>query len=80
MNKKVDSSSDIRQKMMAHDDHYHADKHGLGGHSTHEGWIHAEEAGAATHAAVSTEARHEMIAVAAYYGAASRAIALIKTG
>ena len=25
MNKKVDSS-DIRQKMMAHDDHYHAEK------------------------------------------------------
>lgn len=66
VNNKVDIS-DIRQKMMAQDDLYHAEKLGFGGHETHEGWIHAEEAGAATHAAVSAEARHEMVAVAAYY-------------
>lgn len=48
-------------KMIAHDDHYHAEKLGLGGHNTHEGWIHAEEAGAATHAAFSAEARHKMM-------------------
>ncbi len=74
MNNKVDSS-DIRQKMIAQDDHYHAEKLGLGGHNTHEGWIHAEEAGAAPHAAISAEARHEMIAVAAYYLAEKRGFA-----
>ena len=35
-------STDIRQKMIADDVHYHAEKLGLGGNGTHEGWIKAE--------------------------------------
>ncbi len=74
MNKQVDSA-DIRQKMIADDDHYHAEKLGLGAQGTHEGWIKAEEAGAAAKADVGAETRHEMIAVAAYYRAEKRAFA-----
>ena len=73
MNKKVDST-DIRRKMIADDAHYHAEKLGFGGHGTHEGWIKAEEAGAAK-AAVSAEIRQKMIAVAAYYLAENRGFA-----
>ena len=74
MNNQVDST-DIRQKMIADDDRYHAGKLGFGHQGTHEGWIMAEEAGAAAKAAVSAETRHEMIAVAAYYLAEKRAFA-----
>lgn len=41
MNKQVEST-DIRQKMIADDVRYHAEKLGFGGHGTHEGWIKAE--------------------------------------
>jgi hypothetical protein len=74
VNKQVDNTN-IRQKMTADDDRYHAGKLGLGHQGTHEGWIKAEEAGAAAKAAVSAENRHEMIAVAAYYLAEKRAFA-----
>ena len=62
---KVDGT-DIRQKMIADDVHYHDEKLGFGGHGTHEGWIKAEEAGLAART-VSPENRQEMIEVAAYY-------------
>jgi len=68
-------STDIRQKMIADDVHYHAEKLGFGGHGTHEGWIKAEEAGAAANAAISAETRQKMIAVAAYYLAERRGFA-----
>ncbi len=71
MNKQVDSA-DIRQQMIADDIHYHADKLGFGGHGAHEGWIKAEEAGAAAKTAVSADTRQEMTAVAAYYIAEKR--------
>lgn len=74
MNNKVDSS-DIRQKMISDNDQYHAEKLGFGGHGTHEGWIKAEEAVAASNAAVSAETRQKMIAVAAYYLAEKRGFA-----
>jgi Protein of unknown function (DUF2934) len=74
VNKQVDST-DIRQKMIADDDRYHAGKLGFGHQGTHEGWIKAEEAGAAVKAAFSAETRHEMIAVAAYNLAEERAFA-----
>ncbi|MHB8742366.1 MAG: DUF2934 domain-containing protein [Sulfuricaulis sp.] len=74
MTKQIDST-DIRQKMIADNDRYHAGKLGLGHQGAHEGWIKAEEARAAPKAAVSAETRHEMIAVAAYYLAAKRAFA-----
>ena len=74
MNKQVDSA-DIHQKMIADDIHYHAEKLGFGGQGVHEGWIKAEEAGAAAKAAVSAETRHEMIADAAYYLAEKRGFA-----
>lgn len=74
MNKKVDST-DIRRKMIADDARYHAEKLGLGGQGTHEGWIKAEEAGAAVKAAISAETRQKMIAVAAYYLAEKRGFA-----
>ena len=73
MSKDVDTTG-IRQKMIADDVRYHAEKLGFGGHGTHEGWIQAEEAGAAK-TAVSAEARQEMIAVAAYYLAEKRGFA-----
>lgn len=71
MNKQVDSA-DIRQKMIADDDHYHAEKLGFGHQGAHEGWIKAEEAGAAAKAAVNADTRQEIIAVAAYYLAEKR--------
>ena len=71
MNKEVDSAG-IRQQMMSDDIHYHAEKLGLGGHGTHEGWIKAEEAGAMAKAPASADKRQEMIAVAAYYLAEKR--------
>ena len=74
MNKKVDSAA-IRQKMIVDDVHYHAEKLGLGSHGTHEGWIKAEEAGAAAKATVNPEIRQKMIAVAAYYLAEKRGFA-----
>ncbi len=73
MNNQV-NSTDIRQKMIADDDRYHAGKLGFGHQGNHEGWIMAEEAGAEK-AAASAETRHEMIAVAAYYLAEKRAFA-----
>jgi hypothetical protein len=73
MNKKVDSTV-IRRKIIADDAHYHAEKLGLGGYGTHEGWIKAEEAGAPAKA-VSAETRQKMIAVAAYYIAEKRGFA-----
>ena len=74
MNRKVEST-EIRQKMIADDVRYHAEKLGFGGHGTHEGWIKAEEEGAAAKAVVSAEARQEMIAVAAYCLAEKRGFA-----
>ena len=74
MNKEV-VSADIHQKMIADDIHYHAGKLGFGHQGTHEGWIKAEEAGAAAKAAVSAETHHEMIAIAAYYLAEKRGFA-----
>jgi len=71
VNNQVDSA-DIRQKMIADNDRYHAGKLGFGHQGTHEGWIMAEEAEAAAKAAVDAETRHEMIAVAAYYLAEKR--------
>ena len=41
MNNQVDST-DIRQKMIADDDPYHAGKLGFGHQGTHEGWMNAE--------------------------------------
>lgn len=70
-----DSNADMRQRMNADDAHFQAEKLGLGGHGTHEGWIKAEEAWAASSVAVSAQARHEMIAVAAYYLAEQRGFA-----
>ena len=74
MNKQVEST-DIRQKMIADDDRYHAGKLGFGHQGTHEGWIKAEEASSAVKADVSAEARHEMIAVSAYYLSENRGFA-----
>jgi hypothetical protein len=71
VSKKVDST-DIRRKVIADDAHYHAEKLGLGGHGTHEGWIKAEESRSAAKAAVTAEIRQKMIAVAAYYLAEKR--------
>ncbi len=69
---KTADSTDIHQKMIADDVHYHAEKLGFGGHGAHEGWIQAEEAGMAPKSVVSAEARQKMIAVAAYYHAEKR--------
>jgi hypothetical protein len=74
MNKSVDNT-DIRNKMNADDDRYHARKLGFGSHGTHEGWIQAEEAGMAMKTAVSADIRHKMIEVAAYYLAKERGFA-----
>jgi hypothetical protein len=41
VNNQVDST-DIRQKMIADDDRYHAGKLGFGHQGTHEGWMNAE--------------------------------------
>jgi Protein of unknown function (DUF2934) len=68
---RTDFNADLRQQ----DDHYHAEKLGLRGHGSHEGWIKAEEAGVASNAAISAEARHKMIAVAAFYIAEKRGFA-----
>jgi len=73
--KKEVTSADIHQQMTADDIHYHAEKLGLGGHGTHEGWIKAEEAGAAAKSDNSAEKRQQMIAVAAYYLAEKRGFA-----
>lgn len=67
--------ADMRQQMNADDTHFHAEKLGLGSHGTHEGWIKAEEAWAASSVAVSAEARHKMIAVTAFYLAEKRGFA-----
>ncbi len=69
------SDAKIRQKMNAVDEHYHAEKLGLGGHGAHEGWIHAEEADMNVKNAVNLDTRQEMIAVAAYYLAEKRGFA-----
>ncbi|GEM_PF-2168384 len=74
MSKKVDST-DIRRKMNADDAHYHAEKLGLGGQGTHEGWIKAEEARSASRATVTAETRQKMISDAAYYLAEKRGFA-----
>lgn len=60
---RTDINADLRQQ----DAQYHAGKLGLGGHGSHEGWIKAEEAEAESHGPVGVEARHKMIAVAAFY-------------
>ena len=72
---RTDFNADMHQQMVADDAHYHAEKLGLGRHGIHEGWIKAEEAGAASNAAISAEARHKMIAVAAFYLAEKRGFA-----
>ena len=74
MSKEVDSN-DIRQKMIADDMNYHAERLGLGGQGIHEGWIQAEEVRAAVKANISAETRHHMIAVGAYYLAEKRGFA-----
>ena len=73
-NTNVDST-DIRQRMFADDVHYHAEKLGLGGNGTHEGWIKAEEDRMIAKPAVGGETREKMIAVAAYYRAEKRGFA-----
>lgn len=73
MNRKVENTA-IRQEMIADDVRYHAEKLGFGGHGAHEGWIKAEE-GATAKAAVSVEARQNLISVAAYRLAEKRGFA-----
>lgn len=73
--KQSESFSDLRRQMAAKDAHYRAEKLGLGGSGTHEGWIGVEEAWAASNTPISAEARHKMIAVAAYYLAEKRGFA-----
>lgn len=73
-NTNVDSA-DIRHKMIADDVHYHAEKLGLGGNGTHEGWIKAEEDRMMAKPAAGGETRENMIAVAAYYRAEKRGFA-----
>lgn len=73
-NTKVDGAN-IRQKMIADDAHYHAEKLGLGGHGTHEGWIKAEEDKMVAKPAIGGETREKMITVAAYYRAEKRGFA-----
>ena len=68
-------NANLRQQTVADDAQYHTEKLGLGGHGRHEGWIKAEEAGAASNAAIGAEARHKMIAVAAYFRAEKRGFA-----
>ena len=68
---RTDFNADLRQQ----DDHYHAEKLGLKGHGSHEGWIKAEEAEAESHGPVGVEARHNMIAVAAFYLSEKRGFA-----
>jgi hypothetical protein len=72
---RTDFQSGLRRQMAADNAHYHAEKLGLGDHDAHEGWIKAEQVEAASHIAVSTEARHHMIAVAAFYLAETRGFA-----
>ncbi len=71
----TDFSASLHQQVAAEDSRYHAEKLGLESRGSHEGWIKAEEADAAAHAAVSAEARHAMIAVAAFYRAEARGFA-----
>ena len=72
---RTDFNAGLRQGVAADDARYHAEKLGLGGHGAHEGWIKAEEASAASTTALSPEARHQMISVAAYYLAEKRGFA-----
>lgn len=74
MSKPVDGN-DIRQKMIAEDMQYHAERHGIGDQDIHEGWIRAEEAKGAVMADVRAETRQHMIAVGAYYLAEKRGFA-----
>ncbi len=74
MSKEVDSN-DIRQKMIADDMHYHAERLGMGGQGIHEGWIQSEEFRMAVNADIRAETRHHMIAVGAYYLAEKRGFA-----
>ena len=74
MSKEVDTN-DIRQKMIAEDMHYHAERLGMGGQGKHEGWIQAEEARVAVNADIKAETRHQMIAIGAYYLAEKRGFA-----
>jgi hypothetical protein len=67
--------ANLQQQMTADDAHYHAEKLALGGHEKHEGWIKAEEAAAEPGTAISAEARHAMIEVAAFYIAEKRGFA-----
>jgi hypothetical protein len=71
----TDFNADLQQRLAADDARYHAAKLGLGEHGTHEGWIKAEEAGAMANTAISPEARHKMISLAAYYRAEKRGFA-----
>jgi len=71
MSKEVDRN-DIRQKMIADDMNYHAERLGLGAQGIHEGWIQAEEARASMNADMRAETRHHMIAVGAFYLAEKR--------
>lgn len=69
------SSANMHQKMNAADEHYHAEKLGLGRQGTHEGWIKAEEAGMDAKLIANTDTHREMVAVAAYYLAEKRGFA-----
>ena len=69
------NNTDIRQKMNAEDDRYHARKLGFGGHDTHDGWIKAEGVKRAARMGVSANTLHKMIEVAAYYLAEKRGFA-----
>ncbi len=70
--KQTVNNAEIRQEMNTHDEHYHADKLGIGEHGAHEGWIKAEEAELAAKSVVSAENRQQMISVAAYHIAEKR--------
>ncbi len=72
---RMDFNAGLQHQVAADDARYHAEKLGLGGHDAHEGWIKAEEAGAASNTAIIAEARRQMISVAAYYLAEKRGFA-----
>ncbi len=70
--KQTFGSSNARQKMDAENEHYHAEKLGMGRLGAHEGWTKAEEVVMNAKSSVSADTRQEMIAVAAYYLAEKR--------
>lgn len=74
MSKEV-NGNDIRQKMIADDMQYQAERPRIGDQGIHEGWIRAEEAKGAVMTDIRAETRQHMIAVGAYYLAEKRGFA-----